>query len=39
MIDIMYDIPQQENVQSCLVTYDTIVKKSKPKIKYYNKIA
>ena len=39
MIDIMYDIPQQENVQSCLVTYDTIVKKSKPKIKYYNKTA
>ena len=39
MIDIMYDIPQQENVQSCLVTYDTIIKKSKPKIKYYNKTA
>ena len=39
MIDIMYDIPQQENVRSCLVTYDTIIKKSKPKIKYYNKTA
>ena len=39
MIDIMYDIPQQENVQSCLVTYDTITKKSKPKITYYNKTA
>ena len=39
MIDIMYDIPQQKNVQSCLVTYDTIIKKSKPKIKYYNKTA
>ena len=39
MIDIMYDIPQQENVQSCLVTYDTIIKKSKPKITYYNKTA
>jgi ATP-dependent Clp protease ATP-binding subunit ClpX len=39
MIDIMYDIPQQKNVQSCLVTYDTIIKKSKPKITYYNKIA
>ena len=39
MIDIMYDIPQQENVQSCLVTFDTIIKKSKPKITYYNKTA
>ena len=39
MIDIMYDIPQQENVQSCLVTFDTIIKKSKPKISYYNKTA
>ena len=39
MIDIMYDIPQQENVKSCLVTYDTIFKKSKPKITYYNKTA
>ena len=39
MIDIMYDIPQQENVRSCLVTYDTIIKKSKPKIEYYNKTA
>ena len=39
MIDIMYDIPQQENVRSCLVTYDTIIKKSKPEITYYNKTA
>ena len=39
MIDIMYDIPQKENVQSCLVTHDTIIKKSKPKITYYNKTA
>ena len=39
MIDIMYEIPIKENIKSCTITYDTVTKKSKPKIVYYNKTA
>ena len=39
MIDIMYDIPLKENVKTCTITYDTVIKKSKPKITFYNKSA
>ena len=39
MIDIMYEIPLKNNVKSCIITYEAVRKKSKPKITYYNKTA
>lgn len=30
LLDIMYDLPEMENVEKCLITKDTVVKGSKP---------
>ena len=37
MLDIMYDIPSQENVKECVVSEDVILKREKPLILYENK--
>ncbi|MBW2652207.1 MAG: ATP-dependent Clp protease ATP-binding subunit ClpX [Deltaproteobacteria bacterium] len=37
MLDIMYDIPSQENVKECIVSEDVILKREKPLILYENK--
>ncbi len=37
MLDIMYDIPSQENVNECVVSKDVILKREKPLILYENK--
>ena len=37
MLEIMYDIPSQENVKECVISEDVIVKKEKPLILYENK--
>ena len=37
MLEIMYDIPSQENVKECVVGEDVIVKREKPLILYENK--
>jgi len=37
MLDIMYDIPSQENVKECVVSKDVILKREKPLILYENK--
>ena len=39
MIDIMYDIPSKENLISCQITKDVILKKKSPKLKFYKKTA
>jgi len=39
MTDIMYDIPSKENLISCQITKDVILKKKKPKLKFYKKTA
>ena len=37
MLDIMYDIPSQENIKECVVSKDVILKREKPLILYENK--
>ena len=37
MLDIMYDIPSQENVKECIISEDVILKREKPLILYENK--
>jgi ATP-dependent Clp protease ATP-binding subunit ClpX len=37
MLEIMYDIPSQENVKECVVGEDVISKREKPVILYENK--
>jgi len=39
MLDIMYDIPQKDNVKSCKITYDVINKKTPPKLEFFKKSA
>jgi len=39
MLDIMYDIPQKNNVKSCKITYEVINKKVKPILSFYKKSA
>ncbi len=38
MLDIMYDIPSQENVKECVVSEDVILKREKPLLVYENRI-
>lgn len=37
MLDIMYDIPSQENVKECIISEDVILKREKPLMLYENK--
>ena len=37
MLEIMYDIPSQENVKECIIGEDVILKREKPLILYENK--
>ena len=37
MLDIMYDIPSQENVKECVISEDVILKREKPLILYETK--
>jgi ATP-dependent Clp protease ATP-binding subunit ClpX len=37
MLEIMYDIPSQENVKECVISEDVILKREKPLILYENK--
>jgi len=37
MLEIMYDIPSQENVKECVIGEDVIVKRDKPLLVYENK--
>jgi ATP-dependent Clp protease ATP-binding subunit ClpX len=37
MLDIMYDIPSQENVKECVISEDVILKREKPLIVYENR--
>jgi ATP-dependent Clp protease ATP-binding subunit ClpX len=37
MLDIMYDIPSQENVKECVISEDVILKREKPLILYESK--
>ena len=37
MLEIMYDIPSQENVKECVIGEDVILKRDKPLIVYENK--
>ncbi len=37
MLEIMYDIPSQENVKECVISEDVIVKREKPLLVYENK--
>jgi len=37
MLDIMYDIPSQENVKECVIGEDVILKREKPLLVYENK--
>ncbi len=37
MLDIMYDMPSQENVKECIISEDVISKKEKPLILYESK--
>jgi ATP-dependent Clp protease ATP-binding subunit ClpX len=37
MLDIMYDIPSQENVKECIISEEVILKREKPLILYENK--
>ena len=39
MLDIMYDIPQKKNVQTCTINFDVVRKKTTPKLSYYKKSA
>ena len=37
MLDIMYDIPSQENVKECVISEEVILKREKPLIVYENR--
>ncbi len=37
MLDIMYDIPSEENVKECIIGEEVILKKEKPLLLYENK--
>jgi ATP-dependent Clp protease ATP-binding subunit ClpX len=37
MLDIMYDIPSQENVKECVISEEVILKRDKPLIVYENR--
>ena len=39
MLDIMYEIPSNNNIKSCIITKDVVVKNSKPDLKFYKKSA
>ena len=39
MMEIMYDIPNHKNIESCIITKSVITKKSKPEITFYKKTA
>ena len=39
MLDIMYEIPQKKNVQTCTINFDVVRKKTTPKLSYYKKSA
>lgn len=36
MMDVMYEIPSDETVKKCIITKDTVIKKSEPKIIYHD---
>ncbi|MGC8811669.1 MAG: ATP-dependent Clp protease ATP-binding subunit ClpX, partial [bacterium] len=37
MLDIMYEIPSQNNIRECIINEDTILKKEKPIVLYEKK--
>lgn len=37
MLDIMYDIPSQDNIKECIISEDVILKREKPLMVYENK--
>ncbi|MDE0091785.1 MAG: ATP-dependent Clp protease ATP-binding subunit ClpX [Oligoflexia bacterium] len=37
MLEIMYDVPSQDNIKSCLITKEVIQKRGEPKYNYKNK--
>ena len=39
MLEIMYDISNDDKIKSCIITEDVITKKSNPKITFYKKTA
>ena len=39
MLDIMYEIPSKKNIKTCTIDHNVVLKKNKPKISYYTKIA
>ena len=39
MVDIMYESPSKENLATCRITKDVILKKKSPKLKFYKKTA
>lgn len=36
MMDVMYEIPSDETVKKCIITKDTVINKSEPKIIYHD---
>ncbi|MCG4586409.1 ATP-dependent Clp protease ATP-binding subunit ClpX, partial [Anaerosalibacter bizertensis] len=34
MLDIMYEIPSRDDIEKCIITKDTIIKKAKPNLVY-----
>lgn len=36
MMDVMYEIPSDETIKKCIITKDTVIKKSEPKIIYHD---
>ena len=39
MMDVMYEIPSDETIKKCIITKDTVVKKSEPKLIYHDESA
>lgn len=39
MMDIMYEIPSDESIKKCIITKDTVLKKSEPKMIYHDEAA
>jgi ATP-dependent Clp protease ATP-binding subunit ClpX len=34
MLDVMYEIPSQEDVEECIISKETVARGAKPKIRY-----
>ena len=34
MMDVMYEVPSEDNVEKCIITKEAVEKKEKPKIIY-----